>query len=124
MKKITIVFCFICGIVACNSTDSGTAKEENTVETEEAPNPEIEKGLDLIAGSDCLTCHKVVDALVGPAYEAIAARYPDNDAVLDSVSKKIITGGAGNWGVVPMTPHPDITEADARLMTKYILSLK
>lgn len=92
--------------------------------TTPAEDPEVARGLELIAQSDCLTCHKVVDAGIGPAYEAVAAKYPDNNAVVDSISQKIIKGGSGNWGPVMMTPHPDISEADAKAMVKYILSLK
>ena len=125
MKKAVIIFCLAGCIIACNSEGSGSTKTENNEpEQTAAEDPEVAKGLELVGKSDCFTCHKIVDASTGPAYEAVAAKYPDNDAVIDSVSKKIITGGAGNWGTVPMTPHPDISEADAKAMTKYILSLK
>ena len=86
--------------------------------------PDVARGLELVGKSDCFTCHKIVDASQGPSYESVAAKYPDNEQVIDSVSKKIITGGAGNWGTIPMIAHPDISEADAKAMMKYILSLK
>lgn len=133
MKKLLIIFSLGVGIIACNSSDSETAKGPNDKEEGKqeaaaqgtpAGNPDADKGLALVGQSDCFTCHKVVDASTGPAYEAVAAKYPDNDAVVDSLAGKIIKGGAGNWGTVPMTPHPDLTEADAKLMVKYILSLK
>jgi len=129
MKKAIIIFSIIAVIISCNSSDSSekntttdTAKE--TTATEPSEDPEVAKGLELVGKSDCFTCHKIVDASQGPSYEAVAAKYPDNDQVIDSVSKKIITGGSGNWGTIPMTPHPDISEADAKTMVKYILSLK
>ena len=126
MKKSIIIFCFMGAIIACNSNDNSEKKVDapEAEKTATAEDPEVTRGLELIAQSDCLTCHKVVDAFTGPSYEAVAAKYPDNDAVIDSVSKKIITGGSGNWGTVPMTPHPDISEADAKAMVKYVLSLK
>lgn len=123
MKKILFLFGCIALIVACN--DSSETKVENK-ETPQAAaeDPEVTKGLELVGKSDCFSCHKVVEPFTGPAYEAVAAKYPDNDAVIDSLSKKIIKGSVGNWGTIPMTPHPDLSEADAKLMVKYVLSLK
>jgi cytochrome c len=127
MKKTIIICSIIVVIVSCNSGGSEknttTDSKENTA-TLPSEDPEVAKGLDLVAKSDCLTCHKIVEPFTGPSYEAVAAKYPDNEQVIDSVSKKIITGGAGNWGTIPMTPHPDISEADAKTMLRYILSLK
>ena len=37
---------------------------------------------------------------------------------------KIINGGQGNWGEVPMSAHPQISQADAEEMVKYILTIK
>ncbi|HEX8326331.1 MAG TPA: c-type cytochrome [Hymenobacter sp.] len=81
-------------------------------------------GAKLIAGSDCLSCHKENEKLIGPAYVAVAEKYPDSEANIAMLAGRIIKGGAGNWGAVPMTPHPNISDADAREMSKYILSLK
>jgi len=123
MKKAFIIFSLIAIIIACNSNEKDTSTDSATTEIA-VEDPEAEKGLALVAKSDCFTCHKVAEVSVGPAYEAVAARYPDNDAVIDSLAGKILYGGAGNWGSIPMTPHPDISEDDAKSMIKYILSLK
>jgi cytochrome c len=85
--------------------------------------PEIEDGKNLISKLDCLACHKTDDKLVGPAYSAIAEKYPQNENTLNTLSQKIINGGSGVWGPVPMAPHPAITAADANKMIKYILTL-
>lgn len=85
--------------------------------------PEIEDGKALIAKSDCLACHKIEDKLVGPAYTAIAAKYPQDKNTVDLLTQKIISGGNGVWGPVPMAPHPTIAAADANKMIKYILTL-
>jgi cytochrome c len=93
----------------------------------EHPNPgasSVANGAKLIASSDCLSCHKDNEKVVGPAYTAVAEKYPDTEANIAMLAGKILKGGAGNWGAVPMTPHPGLSEADAREMTKYILSLK
>jgi cytochrome c len=127
MKKTLVILFFIAIIISCNSNDSatnGTTTTENTTAADETMDPEAEKGLALVAKSDCFTCHKVAEVSVGPSYQAVAQRYPANDAVVDSLAGKIIDGGMGNWGTIPMTPHPDISPEDAKTMVKYILSLK
>lgn len=126
MKKMLIIFGCVALVAACNSNETTEAKDEKkeTTQTTAAEDPEVARGLELVGKSDCFTCHKVMEPFTGPAYEAVAAKYPDNDAVIDSLSKKIINGGVGNWGTIPMTPHPDVSEADAKAMTKYVLSLK
>ena len=82
------------------------------------------QGAKLIAGSDCLGCHKEDVKLVGPAYKDVAKKYASNDANVAMLANKIITGGKGHWGEIPMSAHPGLSLSDAKEMTKYILSLK
>ena len=84
--------------------------------------PEFQKGADLIEKSDCLSCHKINEKVVGPSYEDVAAKYTVAD--IDMLANTIIKGGSGHWGEIPMTPHADLQIEDAREMVKYILSLK
>lgn len=81
------------------------------------------KGLKLIEGSDCKACHAVDKKSIGPAYRDVAAKYKGNKGAVELLSKKIISGGGGVWGEVPMAGHPQISAADAGEMVKYILSL-
>ncbi len=81
-------------------------------------------GAKLIAGSDCLGCHKEDVKLVGPAYIAVAEKYPDTDANITMLANRVIKGGKGHWGQIPMSAHPALSLSDAKEMTKYILSLK
>ncbi|HEX2607006.1 MAG TPA: c-type cytochrome [Flavisolibacter sp.] len=131
MKKILILGSFAALIMSCGnngdtkaSGDTSTANSTTTTASTTPTDPEAEKGLNLIASSDCFTCHKVADASTGPAYEAVAARYEKNDAVIDSLANKVIKGGSGNWGTMNMTPHPGLSPEDAKTMVKYVLSLK
>ncbi|GAB3867108.1 hypothetical protein GCM10028824_08790 [Hymenobacter segetis] len=84
----------------------------------------VANGAKLMAASDCASCHKEKEKLVGPSYADVAQKYPSNEQNISMLAGKIIQGGSGNWGAVPMTPHPGVTEADAREMVKYILTLK
>lgn len=119
-------------ITACGGGNDKPAATDKpaTANTAAAPadgissNPDYQKGLELIAKSDCLTCHKVSDKLTGPAYKDVAAKYENTDANVTMLAGKIIKGGQGNWGSIPMTPHPSLSEDDAKQMVKYILLLK
>lgn len=96
----------------------------NNIGMENNTSGNYEKGSQLIASSDCLTCHKVDEKLVGPAYKDVAKKYEATDKNINYLVGKIIQGGSGVWGEVPMTPHPTLSENDAKEMVKYILSLK
>jgi cytochrome c len=103
-------------LIAChNSGRISSAKVEH---------PDIEKGLNLVAKSDCFACHKISDASIGPAYNKIGEKYENNDANIVFLAAKIQKGGSGNWGTVPMPGHTRISKGDASLMAKYVLSLK
>ncbi len=131
MKKIVFTSAVALVLIACGG--SGTenkeqAKEEAKQETAAAPslsdNPDYEKGLALIAASDCLTCHKVDEKIIGPTYREVANKYENTEANVKMLAEKVIKGGSGVWGDVAMTPHPNVSQADAEQMVKYILLLK
>lgn len=82
------------------------------------------KGGQLIASADCAGCHREREKLLGPAYVAIAEKYPNTSTNVAMLGKKIISGGKGHWGDIAMTPHPALSESDAKEMVKYILALK
>jgi cytochrome c len=129
MKKYLLLAGISALAIACGNNASEKKAEETKATTETpAPAPEAaaqdDQGIALIAGSDCLTCHKVNEKAIGPAYIDVAKKYTADDATIGTLAAKIIKGGSGNWGEVPMTPHPQVTEADAKTMVKYILSLK
>ncbi|MEI9910193.1 MAG: c-type cytochrome [Bacteroidota bacterium] len=81
-------------------------------------------GLDIVKRSDCVTCHKVEEKLIGPSFTDIAKKYALNDTNMDKLSSKIINGGNGSWGRIPMTPHPSISVEIVKSILKYIFSLK
>ena len=106
------------------TTKKTTTTVKTTTTTAKKPSAaDIEQGKALISKSDCLACHKVEGKLVGPGYDEVAKKYPASEANYDKLSKKIIAGGSGNWGAVAMSPHPTLSQADARKMAQYILSL-
>lgn len=83
---------------------------------------DIAEGKTLVDGADCLSCHKIDSKLVGPAYQDVAKKYTDAD--VDHLAQKVIDGGKGVWGDIPMTAHAGLSKDNAKKMVKYILSLK
>lgn len=130
MKKILVASLFIAAAIACGGGASEKAKETaaaaptETAAPSVSDNPDYQKGLELVAKSDCLTCHKVAEKNIGPAYQEVAAKYENTKANVKMLAEKIIKGGKGNWGEVMMTAHPTVSQADAEQMVKYILLLK
>ena len=130
MKK-TILFLLMgsATVVACNSSGSSTEAKTDTAAAVAAPAAADSKGLEMIGASDCTTCHRLhkepAGVAIGPSYSEVAAKYtPAADTTVDRLVKKIIAGGSGVWGSVPMTPHPALAPADVKVMVTYILSLK
>jgi cytochrome c len=82
------------------------------------------KGEAMAHDSDCFSCHAVDKKVVGPAYRQVAQRYAGKGkAVIPTLVEKISKGGKGNWGDIPMTAHPKLSQADLTVMVKWILSL-
>jgi cytochrome c len=81
-------------------------------------------GEKLVNENDCSSCHAPDRVLVGPSYAAIAKRYAGQPSAVTNLSTRIREGGSGNWGDVAMTPHPDLTDAQATQMLGWILSVK
>ena len=130
MKKTFILLLSGLVIIGCGTPSANnTEKKDTTATAPETISTANEKGLELIGSSDCTTCHRLdqagTGATIGPAYSEVAKKYaPAPDSTFNRLVKKIITGGQGVWGNVPMTPHPALKEEDVREMVKYILSLK
>lgn len=116
-------------LAACNSGDKSTEKKEDkpAVAATDDPttNPDYQKGIDLVGKNGCFSCHAVADKVNGPAYRDIANKYAGaSDTIVPHLAKKIIEGGTGVWGEIPMIAHPAVSQADAEAMVKYVLLLK
>jgi cytochrome c len=138
VKKIIFPVALFAVLLACNSSsdtaaDAGATPDSSTTSTDAATpavadittDPNYQKGLEIEAKSDCNTCHKLNEKLVGPAFKDIATRYAGaTEATVDTLANKVIQGGAGRWGQIPMTPHPNLSLDDAKTVVKYVLLLK
>lgn len=129
MKKYLVIIS-LATLVACgNNAGETTSSNKDSVSVEKktndiSSNPDYQNGLALVSKSDCLTCHKIGEKLIGPSYQEVANKYAGSDTAVAYLTGKIIEGGKGVWGEVVMTPHPLLPKTDVEQMVKYILLLK
>jgi len=135
MKKLLVLIALV-GIASVSMTSCGSKKEEAKEESEDAyaetetAEPKKESSADLIAqgqvlvdASDCKTCHHPTNKIIGPSHTDVAKKYEFTKANVSLLAGKIVNGGSGVWGEIPMSPHADISTADAEKMAMYVLSL-
>jgi cytochrome c len=79
---------------------------------------------DLAKAKNCMACHAVANKLVGPSYKDVAAKYAGQKGAEDKLVQKILKGGAGVWGPVPMPANPQVSEAEARSLVKWVMAHK
>jgi len=141
MKKMFFVLAISTAFFACNGPAGSDSKPVSTNDAngnsqmdgkdaksgDSAATTTASAGKDgaaLIAGSDCRTCHKDDAKLIGPAYQEVANKYTNDDKTIKMLAEKVMKGGTGVWGQIPMAAHPNLSQDDAEAMVKYVLSLK
>lgn len=78
----------------------------------------------LAKSKNCMACHAVDKKLVGPAYKDVAKKYAGNAKAADMLAAKVIKGGSGVWGAIPMPANTQVSEAEAKKLVAWVLSLK
>lgn len=121
MKKLFLTGCVSLLILSCSK------KEDTSVVSSNSDAPEVSAsgnltGQQIIETLDCTGCHTTNERMIGPSYQEIAGKYSEKDVEL--LASKIIEGGSGVWGSVPMSAHPQVSKEDAKKMVEYILSQK
>lgn len=79
---------------------------------------------DLAKAKNCMACHSVNNKIVGPAFKDVAAKYAGQKGAEDKLVQKVMKGGGGVWGAVPMPANTQVSEAEARTLVKWIMTLK
>jgi len=128
MKKIYLTLAAALALTAFSCSqkekksgeDYGTPTEEVT--TPPAADP-IAQGESLVKANDCKTCHHKTNKIIGPPHLDVAKKYEFTEANVKMLADKIIKGGQGTWGQIPMAAHTDVSQADAEMMARYVLSL-
>jgi cytochrome c len=80
--------------------------------------------LQLAKAKNCMACHAVDKKLVGPPYKDVAAKYAGQPDAVDKLAAKILKGGSGVWGPVPMPANPQVSPEDAKKLVAWIMTQK
>ncbi|MDG0855552.1 c-type cytochrome [Roseateles puraquae] len=79
---------------------------------------------ELAQKKNCMACHAVDKKLVGPAYKDVAAKYAKDKDAYKKLAEKIVKGGSGVWGPVPMPANTQVSPAEAETLAKWVLTVK
>jgi cytochrome c len=128
MKNVSLIIVALAlGILSCGQKEKKTTAEDYGTPAEEAVATKqvdpIAQGEMLVKENDCKTCHHKTNKIIGPAHLDVAKKYEFTEANVKMLASKIIKGGQGNWGQIPMAEHSDISQAEAEMMARYVLSL-
>lgn len=80
--------------------------------------------MQLATSKNCMACHAVANKLVGPSYKDIAAKYAGQADAQEKLVTKVIKGGGGVWGAIPMPANPQVSPADAQKLVAWVLTQK
>jgi cytochrome c len=95
---------------------------DNLIGVDAATPPAV---MEIVERNECYACHATSEIRIGPSYQMISARHSARKDVMEEVlARKIILGGSGNWGVVPMVANEKVSLAEARLVAQWILHLE
>ncbi|EZP42024.1 MULTISPECIES: c-type cytochrome [Janthinobacterium] len=79
---------------------------------------------DLAKAKNCMACHAVSTKLVGPAFKDVAAKYAGQKDAENKLVAKVMKGGSGTWGAIPMPANPQVSDAEAHTLVKWVLAQK
>jgi cytochrome c len=79
---------------------------------------------DLAQKKNCMACHAMEKKLVGPSFKDVAAKYAKDKDAVAKLSEKIIKGGSGVWGPVPMPANAQVSEAEAKQLSTWVMSVQ
>ena len=79
---------------------------------------------DFAQKKNCMACHAVDKKVLGPSFKDVAAKYAGQAGAADKLATKVVKGGTGAWGNIPMPANPQVTEAEAKQLVGWILTLK
>ena len=80
--------------------------------------------VELATKKNCMACHAVDKKLVGPSYKDVAAKYAGQKDAPDALAAKVIKGGSGVWGAIPMPANTQVNDAEAKTLVQWILNQK
>ena len=80
--------------------------------------------MQLSTAKNCMACHAVDKKLVGPSFKDVAAKYAGQMDAADKLAGKVMKGGSGVWGPVPMPANAQVSAEEAKKLVAWILAQK
>ena len=80
--------------------------------------------MQLATSKNCMACHAVEKKLVGPSYKDVAAKYAGQADAVEKLTVKVMKGGSGVWGPVPMPANAQVSADEAKKLVAWILAQK
>ena len=78
----------------------------------------------LATEKNCMACHAIEKKVVGPGYKDVATKYAGQKDAIDMLAGKILKGGAGVWGPIPMPANAQVSAAESKILAAWVMSLK
>lgn len=105
-RIVKIFFCFLYFVFCVHTTHAASSDQQALIVAKQ---------------NACLGCHAVNKKIVGPSFESVALKYKNDPSAQSFLKNKILKGGAGSWGVVPMPANAKLSDADLSLLASWIL---
>ena len=87
-----------------------------------APLARAADGASIAKANNCMTCHGIDSRkMMGPSFKEISNRYKGKN-VEAAMVEKVKKGGSGQWGAMAMPAQPQLSDADARVIVKWMLA--
>jgi cytochrome c len=99
-------FAVVVGLILARRSSAGGSRDVQT----------------LLATYGCTGCHAVDRKMVGPSFREVAHRFGSETGGDARVARRIREGGAGDWGAIPMPPHPAINDAELRSRVTWVFA--
>lgn len=82
-----------------------------------------EGGYQLAQKHMCTACHSLDRKIIAPPWMSISSMYQSRPDAETYLIGKIRSGGTGTWGTAHMPPSNNVSDADIKVLAKYILGL-
>jgi cytochrome c len=79
---------------------------------------------ELIKAKNCTACHATDKKILGPSFKDVASKYGSDAKAVETLVARVKGGGSGVWGNIPMPANPQVTDAEAETLVKWILAQK
>ena len=109
-------------LTPAGSTTVATASQASASTSTSGAPATLMPPADLFKKQNCFACHATNSKLVGPSLAEIAIKYKAQANSDTTLTDKVLKGGAGVWGAIPMPAQSQLSAADAQALVTWILT--